>query len=385
MNKHGNALVVGGGRGIGFAVVLELLKYDYSKIFIVGLDEPENILELDSRIEFIRYNLINDQLNFLKSVSDITTLFISAGFGRIAKFEDIEDKEITKSVIVNELSVLRILKYYYSSIASNEPFYCGVMGSIAGLVSSPLFSVYGATKASLCSFIESINAELASNNYGNRILNVSPGSLKGTSFNGSEQNLGLLLDIPEVIVKMMFQQKTLYIPGFEETYKNVLERYRENPIAFGLESYTYKIKSQRINSNPQITIGYLSGTFDLFHVGHLNLLKRAKEYCDYLVVGVHKSGSWKGKETYIPYEERVAIVRSIRYVDEVIESFLEDSDAYAQIKFDFLFVGSDYKGTERFNRYEEFFRNKNVQIIYFPYTQGTSSTQLRGCIRDVQK
>ena len=110
------------------------------------------------------------------------------------------------------------------------------------------------------------------------------------------------------------------------------------------------------------------------------MLKRAKAECDYLIVGVHKDGSWKGKETYIPFEERVAILQACKYVDKVVESFPEDSDAYIAFSINKLFVGSDYKGTERFRKYEEFFADKNVEIVYFPYTQGTSSTQLRNKI-----
>ena len=151
---------------------------------------------------------------------------------------------------------------------------------------------------------------------------------------------------------------------------------------FGVESYHYKIKSGRLDKKPQLCVGYLSGTFDLFHIGHLNLLRKAKQECDYLIVGVHKDGSWKGKETFIPFEERTAIVASIQYVDQVIESFTEDSDAYDALHYNKLFVGSDYKGTERFERYEKYFADKSVEIVYFEYTQGTSSTQLRQKIKE---
>ena len=129
-----------------------------------------------------------------------------------------------------------------------------------------------------------------------------------------------------------------------------------------------------------MTIGYLSGTFDLFHIGHLNLIRRAKEQCDFLIVAVHDSGKWKGKETFIPFEERKEIVGACRYVDQVVDSPVEDSDAWELYHFDKLFVGSDYKGTERFNRYEEFFKDKGVEIVYFPYTQSTSSTQIRALV-----
>ena len=96
---------------------------------------------------------------------------------------------------------------------------------------------------------------------------------------------------------------------------------------------------------------------------------------------MHKSGAWKKKETYIPFEERIEIIRNIRYVDLAVESMPEDSDAYDLYHYDKLFVGSDYKGTERFVRYENYFKNKDVEIVYFPYTNGTSSTQLRAAIR----
>lgn len=134
-----------------------------------------------------------------------------------------------------------------------------------------------------------------------------------------------------------------------------------------------------------MTIGYLSGTFDLFHIGHLNLIRRAKEQCDYLIVAVHDSGKWKGKETFIPFEERKEIVGACRYVDQVVDSPVEDSDAWELYHFDKLFVGSDYKGTERFNRYEEFFKDKGVEIVYFPYTQSTSSTQIRALVNAALK
>ena len=162
----------------------------------------------------------------------------------------------------------------------------------------------------------------------------------------------------------------------------MLERYHMNAHQYGVDSYNYKMQNGRLSSKPQVKIGYLSGTFDLFHIGHLNMLRRAKQYCDYLVVGVHKDASHKGKTAFIPFEERVDIVRNVKYVDQVIASEPEDSDVWTKgiVKYDFLFVGSDYKGTERFDRYEKYFKDKGVKIIYFPYTQGTSSTQLRKVI-----
>lgn len=128
-------------------------------------------------------------------------------------------------------------------------------------------------------------------------------------------------------------------------------------------------------------IGYLSGTFDLFHIGHLNLIRRAKAECDYLIVGVNRKKAKQGVEVVIPFEERMDIVGSLKFVDQVVESEVEDSDAWDKYHYNKLFVGSDYKGTERFNRYEEYLRDKNAEVIYFPYTQGTSSTKLREALK----
>ncbi len=371
------ALVVGGGNGIGAALTEGLLKQGYSHIYVADKTKP--CLE-DDKIEFVPVDLRDCDFNMFQAYKHVDTLIITAGFGRPALFSTFPDKEIENGFRVNALSPIRIIRQFYDRLLGEEDFNCAVMGSIAGLVSSPVFSVYAATKAAVCRFIESVNIELLKSGTKNRILNVSPGSLRGTKFNGGENDLSLLEEVADTILDKMEKKETLYIPDYESVYKGVLERYKENGEKFGAESYDYKMQSGRINNRPQMKIGYLSGTFDLFHVGHLNLLRRAKAYCDYLVVGVHQNGSHKGKETFIPYDERVEILKSIKYVDEVIPSKPEDMDVYKEIPYNYLFVGSDYKGTERFMRYEEYFKDKDVEIIYFPYTQKTSSTKIREAI-----
>lgn len=372
------ALVVGGSNGIGAAIVEQLLQQNYTTIYVLDKSEPD--FDCNSRIVFIKHNLLQFNSSVLEQCAAIDTLIITAGFGRIAPFEDITDIEITNSFTVNAEAVCRIIKFFYKKIQSSENFYCAVLGSIAGLVSSPLFALYGATKSAVCSFIESINIELEKCGTSNRIVNVSPGSISGTRFNGGENDLLQIQKLAQEILENMFQKQSLFIPQFNEIYGKVLQNYKENPHEFGIQSFEYKNNSGRKNRKPQITIGYLSGTFDLFHIGHLNLLHRAKEHCDYLVVGINESALHKGKQTFISREERLEIVKNIRYVDKVIFAPTEDTDAYAEVHYDFLFVGSDYKGSERFNRYEDFFKNTSVKIIYFPYTQTTSSTQLRSVI-----
>ncbi|MBR5784334.1 MAG: SDR family NAD(P)-dependent oxidoreductase [Bacteroidales bacterium] len=369
------ALVVGGSNGIGLALTMQLLNDDYN-VIVADRIKPEICSD---RVTYVQVNLLSNDFSFLENCRSIDTLIITAGFGRVTKFETILNAEISNSFQVNTVSVIKILKFYYSKLQSSERFRCAVMCSISGLVSSPLFALYSSTKAALCNFIESLNIELEMSGSNNRILNVSPGSIKGTKFNGGQNNVEETLSLAKEILVNAESRNTLFIPLYEEVFKGVIERYQISPREYGIHSYNYKMESGRFNDKPQLKVGYLSGTFDLFHIGHLNLLRRAKQCCDYLVVGIHKDGLHKGKETFIPFEERMDIVKNIKYVDEVIVSEKEDCDVYLKgiVKYDYLFVGSDYKGTERFNRYEELFADKGVEIVYFPYTQRTSSTQLR--------
>lgn len=378
------AVVVGGSNGIGLAIAKELVARDYY-VNIVDLREPEEGILPKDRFAFIKSNLLDfDEELFQKLSGDlhIDFLMITAGFGRVAELENLHLAEVNNVLEVNSVAAIKIIRIFYDRIKNESPFYCGIMGSIAGLVSSPMFSVYAASKASVCRFVESVNIELEEAGCPNRILNVSPGSIKGTKFNGGSNDLTQTHDLAEQIVCRVLDAEDLFIPEYEKTFKGVIEQYTQDPHKYGLHSYEYKLKSGRVQNEKRVRIGYLSGTFDLFHVGHLNLLRRAKEQCDYLIVGVHKDASHKGKETFIPFEERLQIVGSCKYVDKAVQSCTEDSDAWNLWHYTKLFVGSDYKGTERFLRYEKYFEDKDVQIIYFPYTEGTSSTQIRKTIID---
>lgn len=373
------ALVIGGSNGIGLAITKKLIDQGYY-IYILDRHGPEDgILPADSYEHHYcdLLDLDKELITSLVNDPDVSLLMITAGFGRVADFEYFHTAEIKNMMTVNATATIEILRLFYDRIKGKEHFYCGVMGSISGLMTSPSAAVYAASKAAVCRLIESVNIELEEAGTVNRILNVSPASFKGSRFYGGQNQLDLLVGLAGDILEHIFNRDTLFIPQYDETFKAVLERYHNDPHEYGLHSYQFKKESGRLDNNRRVKIGYLSGTFDLFHVGHLNLLRRAKQQCDYLIVGVHDSGAWKGKETFIPFEERVQIVGACKYVDKVVKSCREDSDAWELWHYDRLFVGSDYKGTERFNRYEEYFKDKGVEIVYFPYTQSTSSTQIR--------
>ena len=373
------ALVIGGANGIGLAIAKRLIDLKYNVIIIDRCHPDKSILPLGS-YSYVSSDLTElDEDLFLsyEKDSEVSVVMITAGFGRVADFEYFHTAEIEKMMTVNATSTIQIIRLFYDRIKNQKDFYCGVMGSIAGLLSSPSASVYSASKSAVCRLIESVNIELEVAGVANRILNVSPASFKGSKFYGGQNQLELLTDLSSEILNNLFQRETLFIPQYNEIFRDVIERYHKDPHEYGVHSYQYKKDSGRLDNNRRVKVGYLSGTFDLFHVGHLNLLRRAKENCDYLIVGVHDSGAWKGKETFIPLDERKQIVAACRYVDKVVDSCREDSDAWYLWQYDRLFVGSDYKGTERFNRYEEFFKDKGVEIIYFPYTKSTNSTQIR--------
>lgn len=132
-------------------------------------------------------------------------------------------------------------------------------------------------------------------------------------------------------------------------------------------------------------VGYTAGVYDMFHIGHLNILKRAKEQCDYLIVAISTDElvqDEKGKTPVIPYEERLAIVEAIKYVDRVVPQKNKNKyEAWEKYHFDKMFVGSDWKGTAQWEQYEQQFAPIGIRIIYLQHTDGISSTQLTNFIK----
>lgn len=242
------ALIVGGANGIGLSIATELAKRDdVEKIYIVDkavvADDCNN-----AKFESIQFDLTSEDYSLFDSLQDIDALMITAGFGRLALFRDVAEEHIINSFNVNTVAVMRIIKKYYGKLESSADFYCGVMVSIAGFMSSPFFSIYAATKAALKVFIESVNVELIKAGSCNCILNVSPGSIKGTRFNqAATTDLSLTSPLALQIIENLEQKKDLFIPQYEEVFKTVLERYHNDFRAEGLHSYEYK--EQRIRKS----------------------------------------------------------------------------------------------------------------------------------------
>ena len=136
-----------------------------------------------------------------------------------------------------------------------------------------------------------------------------------------------------------------------------------------------------------MVIGYTAGVYDLFHIGHLNLFKNAKGMCDKLIVGVtiDELVEYKGKKPMIPFEDRIEIVRACRYVDAAVPQYDRDKvTACKKLKANLLFVGDDWYGTQKWKDYEEELRQEGIQIVYFPYTKGVSSTIISDTLKRVR-
>ena len=137
-----------------------------------------------------------------------------------------------------------------------------------------------------------------------------------------------------------------------------------------------------------MTIGYTTGVYDLFHIGHLNLLKNAKGMCDKLVVGVtvDELVAYKHKQAMIPFEDRIEIVRSIKYVDAAVPQYdMDKLSACKKLGASVMFVGDDWYGTEKWREYEQQFAEAGIRIVYFPYTKGVSSTRINEALHAIRK
>lgn len=239
-------LIIGGASGIGLSLANVLSnKAKTEQIYVVD-KKPLPSENSNKKTESFIFDLMQADYSFFDRFEDIDALIITAGFAKLSLFKDVNEDYITNSFIVNSLAPIRIIKHFYDRILSKKDFFCGVMVSISGFMSSPFYSVYAATKASLKIFIESVNVELCKEGSTNRILNISPGSIKGTSFNGGKTDLAQTQTLANQILQHLEAKDDLFIPQYEEVFKQVLERYYQDFRKEGLHSYDYKLNSGRV-------------------------------------------------------------------------------------------------------------------------------------------
>ena len=239
-------LVVGGANGIGLAIATEMAKKkECEKIYIVDKAEIEKEY-IHPKFVTYQFDLLSEDYSFFDRFSDIDSLMITAGFGKLSLFKDVPESYITNSFGVNSIAPIRIVHHFMDKLSGETTFHCGVMVSIAGFMSSPFFAVYGATKAALKIFIESVNVELEKNGSRNRILNVSPGSIKGTSFNNGKTDLSVTESLAKEIIEHLEANDDLFIPQYDEIFKQVLARYQADFREEGRHSYEYKLNSNRM-------------------------------------------------------------------------------------------------------------------------------------------
>lgn len=140
--------------------------------------------------------------------------------------------------------------------------------------------------------------------------------------------------------------------------------------------------------NKKYRIGYTTGVYDMFHIGHLNILKKAKEQCDFLIVGVSTDEvvrSYKNKTPIIPFEERIAIVSELKCVDLAVpQKSMNKMEAWKELKFDVMFHGSDWKGSDMYNKLIEEFSAVGVDVVFLPHTEGISSTLLSEKLQNME-
>ena len=238
-------LVVGGANGIGLSIATELAMREYTERVYIVDKAPLADEFYHPKFEVYQFDLTNEDYSFFDRFTDIDGLMITAGFGKLSLFKDVPEDYIMSSFNVNTIPVLRLVHKFYSKLEAQKDFYCGVMVSIAGFMSSPFFAVYGATKAALKIFIESVNVELKKGGSNNVILNVSPGSIKGSAFYGKANDLKVLHELSYEIIQHLEAKDDLFIPKYKEVFKEVLNRYYEDFRKEGEHSYEYKLQTKR--------------------------------------------------------------------------------------------------------------------------------------------
>lgn len=304
-------------------------------MYVIGLGKP---MVKGENIESAELDMSREDLSgFYEIIDKCDTLIVTAGIGRVDYFQNLPVPEIEKTIAINFTNTIKLLKRFYGKLLGSEEAYCLTMGSLAGEISSPLFSIYSATKAGLNRFAESVNIELERSGSANRITNVMPISFRGSSFNGGKTDTEALAELAGECLDRMYGREASYIPDYEETCKGILERYRADAHEFGLSSFDYKMAGNRISSRKMYKVGYIQGAFEEIGVAEVELLRKARAMCDRVVVGVLDEGDAEKTGTK-SVEERIELVGAIRYVERAVPAWESVSQEWEANDCDVLFL-----------------------------------------------
>ena len=260
-------LIVGGASGVGLALAHALAADGQAERIDIVDRNPVPAAQAHPLFCVHRFDLQSADFSFFDRFADADGLLITAGFGRLAHFADLDEAHITASLAVNTTAVARLLHRFYPRLLGAAPFPCLVMGSIAGFMGSPLYAIYGASKAALKVLIESLNVELEMAPSANRILHVAPGNIAGTAFHDNDRqpslnsqlstlnshlptlhsspsltDLEALRPLAAEIIDHLRAGHDRFIPHFDEVYAQVLERAHQDFREEGRHSYRYKIE-----------------------------------------------------------------------------------------------------------------------------------------------
>lgn len=244
MNYFANkkVAIIGGTSGLGLAIADYLLKKtDCNKVLVTGRNEPRKTFG-DFRFSYFELDLCDNNLGW-SFLNEYDVIIYSAGCGRIGRFSDFNDGEIEQTMLVNAIRPMSLITFLHARLLSEQDLKLVFITSISAKLSSPLFAIYGASKACISNYIESVNTELEHLTTGNRITEIAPGYIQGTSFYGKATDLNELECVVSKVVQSFSEKDLFIIPENNLLYQEKIREYQSDPKKFGRESYKYKLKA----------------------------------------------------------------------------------------------------------------------------------------------
>lgn len=240
LNRNKKVAIIGGTSGLGLALANRFLTgYDCEKILVTGRSEPRIELS-DPRFEYKKQDLnLNQDWAFIQSYDAVV---YAAGIGKIGHFNEFTDDNVISTTQVNAIAPILMINSLSNKLKSTQNFRLAVVTSISSRLISPLFSIYGATKSCISSYIQSVNVEIEECGSNNIITEIAPGFIDGTGFYQKPTELTLLDEIASRIAISIFERDKLIIPKNSELYQGIIKECNADPVNFGRESYHYKAK-----------------------------------------------------------------------------------------------------------------------------------------------